>query len=216
MNVVMKVISKEEVHSALKYPEFIEVLKEAYSKSFSMPPRKVFLLDEGGAGSDAFALLPAWNDSVIAVKSFTYFPDNEAPYNSLYSKILLYDRKHGEPLALVDGTTCTFYRTAGVSALASQFLSRENSETMLLLGTGNLAPYLIRAHSSVRPLKKILVWGRTGSKAEKVVSDMSSAINGIEFVVADDIQTGCGEADIIVSAGRKYPGRKHSTWLKQD
>jgi len=116
----VKIISAEEVHEALKYPDFVNILKEAYSGSYTMPQRKVFLLEEGS--HDAFALLPSWNDNVIGVKSFTYFPHNEDPYKSLYSKILLFDRKHGEPLALVDGTSVTFFRTAGVSALSSQFL----------------------------------------------------------------------------------------------
>ena len=149
---------------------------------------------------DAFALLPSWNDNVIGVKSFTYFPHNEDPYKSLYSKILLFDRKHGEPLALVDGTSVTFFRTAGISALSSQFLSRENSETFLLLGTGNLAPFLIKAHASVRHLKKILIWGRTKTNAEAVVANVQKGLPEIEFLVADDIQTACAEADIVVVA----------------
>lgn len=211
----MKIISPEDVHRALKYPDFIENLKEAYGRSFTMPPRNVFLLDEEGSSNNAFALLPSWNDSVIGVKSFTYFPGNEAPYKSLYSKILLFDRKHGEPLALVDGTTCTFYRTAGVSALASQFLSREDSETMLLLGAGNLAPYMIRAHSSVRPLKKILLFNKTPSKAEKLASEMSSELPGIEFTVAKDISSGCGEADIIISATSSHDILVYGDWVKE-
>ena len=87
-----------------------------FSKSFTMPPRKVFLLDEEEDNHDAFALLPAWHDTLIAVKAFTYYPDNPEPdYKSLYSKIMLFDRAHGEPLALVDGTSVTFWRTAGIS-----------------------------------------------------------------------------------------------------
>ena len=209
----MRIISAEEVHEALKYPDFVNILKEAYAGSYTMPPRKVFLLEEGS--HNAFALLPSWNDSVIGVKSFTYFPDNEDPYKSLYSKILLFDRKHGEPLALVDGTSVTFFRTAGVSALASQFLSRENSETLLLLGTGNLARFLIRAHASVRPLKKIFLWGRTKANAEAVVADMQKELFDIEFVVADDIQSACGQADIVVVATGSPDILVQGDWIKE-
>ena len=211
----MKIISAEEVHAALKYPDLVHALKEAYAGQFTMPPRKVFLLNEGSDNHDAFALLPSWNDDVIGVKAFTYFPHNEAPYKSLYSRIMLFDRKHGEPLALVDGTSVTFWRTGGVSALASSFLSRENSETFFLLGTGNLASYLIRAHASVRTLKKVMVWGRTKSKAEKVVTEMSQELPDIEFSVADDIQTACGEADIIVAATGSPDVLVRGDWVKE-
>ena len=66
-----------------------------------MPPRQVFLLDED-KGHEAFAVLPSWNEDLIGVKAFTYFPGAEEPYKSLYSKIMLFNRGHGEPLALVD------------------------------------------------------------------------------------------------------------------
>jgi len=212
----MKIISAEAVHAALSYPALIDALQEAYAKKFTMPPRNVFLLDEPGVSHDAFALLPSWNDSMIGVKAFTYFPDNPKPgYQSLYSKILLFDRKHGEPLALVDGTSVTFWRTAGISGLVSRLLSRANSETLLLLGTGNLASYIIRAQASVRPLKCVLVWGRTRANAEKVVREMSPALAGIEFLVVEDLDDACGRADIVISAtGAHEPLVKHA-WIKE-
>jgi len=75
----------------------VDALQEAYSGSFNMPPRQVFLLDDQPENHDAFAVLPSWNDELVAVKSFTYFPDNPKPkYASLYSKIMLFDRKHGD------------------------------------------------------------------------------------------------------------------------
>ena len=211
----MKIISQEEVQGALTYPEFVNDLKEAFAKPFTMPPRNVFLLDDDGSSNDAFALLPSWNDSVIAVKSFTYFPGSKPPYKILYSKIMLFDREHGEPLALVDGTSCTYYRTAGVSALASMFLSRENSETLLLLGAGNLAPYIMRAHASVRPLKRIMVFDNTPGKAEKLISEMTSHLHGIELIVIEDIPSGCAEADIIVSATSSHDILVYGDWVKE-
>jgi 1-pyrroline-2-carboxylate reductase [NAD(P)H] len=197
----MKIITAEEVHAALKFPNLVDALQEAFASKFTMPPRKVFLLDEDAENNDAFALLPSWNDSVIGIKAFTYFPDNPKPqYESLYSKIMLFDRAHGEPLALVDGTSVTFLRTAAISGLASRLLSRADSETLLLLGTGNLSTHIIRAQASVRDLKRVMVWGRTPANAQNVVKQMSEELEGIEFAVVDDLQAACGEADIVVSA----------------
>ncbi|MEC8906214.1 MAG: ornithine cyclodeaminase family protein [Verrucomicrobiota bacterium] len=209
----MKVISAEEVHSALSYPELVDSLQEAYGGKYSMPPRQVFLLDEN-TNNDAFAVLPSWNDQFIGVKAFTYFPEAEAPYKSLYSKILLFNREHGEPLALVDGTTVTFWRTAGISGLATRLLSREDSETMLLLGTGNLAPYIIRANLSVRPLKRVMVWGRNLAKAEAVVETMQKEFSNVEFSAIEDRQTACSEADIVVAATGSHEPIVLGEWIK--
>ena len=209
----MKVISAEEVHSALSYPELVDSLQEAYGGKYSMPPRQVFLLDEN-TNNDAFAVLSSWNDQFIGVKAFTYFPEAAAPYKSLYSKILLFNRDHGEPLALVDGTTVTFWRTAGISGLATRLLSREDSETMLLLGTGNLAPYIIRANLSVRPLKKVMVWGRNLAKAEAVVETMQKEFSNVEFSAIEDRQTACSEADIVVAATGSHEPIVLGEWIK--
>jgi 1-pyrroline-2-carboxylate reductase [NAD(P)H] len=212
----MKIISAEDVHAALSFPALIDALQEAYSRKFTMPPRNVFLLDEPGVSHDAFALLPSWNDSTIGVKAFTYFPDNPKPqYQSLYSKILLFDRKHGEPLALVDGTSVTFWRTAGISGLASRLLSRANSETLLLLGTGNLASYIIRAQASVRPLKRVLVWGRTRANADKVATRMSEMLRDISFAAVEDLEAACRQADIVVSATGSHEPLVIGDWIKE-
>jgi 1-pyrroline-2-carboxylate reductase [NAD(P)H] len=210
----MKIVSAEEVHAALQFPELIDALQEAFSKEFTMPPRAVFPLDENTENHDAFALLSSWNDSVICVKAFTYFPSPAAGYKSLYSKIMLFDRQHGEPLALVDGTTVTLWRTAGISGLVSRLLSRQDSESLLLLGTGNLSTYIIRAHASVRDLKRIVVWGRTKSKAEGVVQQMAAEFPEIEFAVVEDVQAACQTADIVVSATGSHEPVVRGDWIK--
>ncbi|MFK7788303.1 MAG: ornithine cyclodeaminase family protein [Phycisphaeraceae bacterium] len=210
----MKILSAEDVHAALAYPDLVDALQSAYAGSFSMPPRQVFLLDDEPSNHDAFAVLPSWNDELIAVKSFTYFPDNPKPeYASLYSKILLFDRKHGEPLALVDGTSVTFWRTAGISGLASRLLSREDSKTLLLLGTGNLAPYIIKAQLSVRPIDRVMVWGRTPENAQAIAEQSASENESVRFEVADDLEAACSDADIIVSATGSHEPLVLGDWV---
>ena len=216
----MKIITTEAVEKALAYPLLVDALEEAFSKPFSQPPRQVFLLDEKPDNYDAFALLPSWNEDIIAVKAFTYFPSNTLPDPILHSKILIFSRKNGEPLALVDGTTVTFWRTAGVSGLATRLLSREDSSTMLMVGAGNLASYIIRANASVRPLKKVMVWGNPdGSprmdKAKSVVDAMAKELPHIEFSVVEDLQSACGESDIIVSATGSPDILIQGSWLKE-
>ena len=210
----MKTITADQVHAALRFPDFIDALQESFAGEHTMPPRQVMLLDEASGSHDAFAMLPSWNDEVIALKAFTYFPGNQPPHRSLYSQIMVFDRSCGEPLALVDGVSVTCWRTAGVSALASRFLSRPDSETLLLLGTGNLAPFLIRAHASVRPLKKVLVWGRSPDKAASLAETMKLEIPALEFEVAPDLATACLQADIVVSATASTEILVRGEWIR--
>ncbi|MES2982869.1 MAG: ornithine cyclodeaminase family protein [Verrucomicrobiota bacterium] len=213
-NMSLKLISAEQVHASLHYPEFIDALRATFAAPHTMPPRQVLLLDAESGSHDAFAMLPSWNDEVIAQKAFTYFPHNQAPAQTLYSQIMLFDRKTGTPLALIDGVSVTCWRTAGVSALASRLLSRENSETLLLLGTGKLAPFLIRAHASVRPLKRILLWGRSVQKADALREKMSVEFPEILFETTSDIPTACSQSDIVVSATGSTEILVRGEWIK--
>ena len=197
----MQVISAEQVHQSLNFPVLIAALDRAFAGTFHMPARQVFPLTEQEDNHDAFAVLPSWNDEVIGVKAFTYFPDNGAQQlPTLFSKILLFKRDHGEPLAMVDGTSVTYWRTAAVSALAAQKLARPDASRLLLLGTGNLALPLLRAHASVRQLTEIRVWGRDAQKAEAIVAAFRAEHPALQITAVSDLRAAVRSAEIIVAA----------------
>ena len=108
----------------------------------------------------------------------------------------------------------TFWRTAGISGLATRLLSREDSSTMLMLGTGNLSTYCIRANASVRDLKKVMVWGRNKEKAEAVCATMSEELPGIEFSAIEDREAACAESDIVVAATGSHEPVVLGDWIK--
>lgn len=210
----MQILTAEHVHAALDWRSLLECLQRAYAGDFTMPQRQVMRLDADPCNHDAFALLPAWNDEVIAVKAFTYFPENPPPHPSLHSQILLFDRRHGQPRALIDGTSVTWWRTAGISALASRLLSRPDSKTLFLLGTGKLAPFLIRAHAAVRPLEQVFVWGRDPEKVGALLQQIAVELPSIRFEVAASIESACGVADVIVSATGSHDILIRGAWVR--
>ena len=199
----VKIITTEQVQNSLTFAELIPLLKESFSKPFHMPQRQVHLLTpEDESKHDAFALLPSWNDEVIGNKMFTYFPDNNAKHElpGLFSKIMLFRRQTGEPLALVDGTSVTYWRTAAISALACKLLSRENSQHLMLFGTGNLASYLLHAHICVRDLNKVTIWGRSSKKVQKLISEFSTLYPNINFYTSIDVAQEVPYVDVICCA----------------
>ncbi len=205
----MKIISAEQVHQHLNFEELIPLLKHSFSRPFSMPQRQVHALaPEQSDNHEAFALLPSWNEEVIGNKAFTYFPDNAKKHDlpGLFSKIMLFKRQTGEPLALVDGTSVTYWRTAAISALASQLLSRENSQHLLLFGTGNLAAYLLKAHLSVRDIKQVTLWGRNSDKVTTLIAAFTALYPEVSFKASIELDAEVANADIICCAtGAKTP-----------
>lgn len=211
----MQVIDKHQVHQTLNFKLLIEALNEGFAEKHTMPARQVFELEPGDPSHNAFAVLPAWNEQVIGVKAFTYFPENsQQGFESLYSKIMLFKRKTGEPMALVDGTSITLWRTACVSALASRYLSRSDASKLLFIGTGNLAPYMIAAHMSVRPISQVNIWGRDIKKAKELASSMQEKYSDVNFDIVDDIQSYAENADIISCATGSPTPLVYGNWLK--
>ena len=197
----MKIIDAQQVNQVLDFPALINALDAGFRQDFGMPQRQVFSLSQDPANHDGFAVLPAWNEDVVGVKAFTYFPDNgKQSLPTLFSKILLFSRKDGTPLAMIDGTTVTYWRTAAVSALASRYLARPESMRMLLLGTGNLALPIVQAHLSEHAISHVVVWGRRADKVQALLQTLRHQYPHVGFSATNDIGAAAGQVDIIVSA----------------
>jgi ornithine cyclodeaminase len=115
--------------------------------------------------------------------------------SSLY---FLLDGQTGQPRAMIDGEALTNRRTAAASALASDYLSRPDSRTLLVVGTGHLAPHLVAAHCAIRPIEKVLVWGRNSQRALALADTLVR--QGINAASAADLAEALPQADIVSCA----------------
>src|SRR5262245_12039089 len=119
----------------------------------------------------------------------------------------------GEALALIDGTALTAWRTAAASALAARYLARQDASHLVMVGAGALSPHLIRAHSAVRPIKRVTLWNRTRSRA--VSTAFALHASGIEPLIADDLEAAVGTADIVSCATLSAAPVIRGAWLKK-
>jgi 1-pyrroline-2-carboxylate reductase [NAD(P)H] len=197
----MKSIEAADVHRVLTFPDLIAALRTAFGGPAGTPRRTVYQLDEHDPHHSAFAVLPAWSAEVIGVKAFTYLPGNALKGQPiLHSKILLFDRESGAPLALVDGTSVTYWRTAAVAGLAADFLARRDAHRLLICGTGNLAPYMTLAHASVRAYDDIAIWGRNNEKVTSTIAAVLARRPELSVRAAGDLEAEAREADVISCA----------------
>ncbi len=208
----MRIITSAEVEAALELKDLIERLRETFRKGAEVPVRHHHAI---GGGSDATLLLmPAWQTGRhIGIKLVTVFPHNgERSLPSVMGAYLLLSGTTGEPLAMIDGPTLTVKRTAAASALAAGYLARQDSERLLMIGTGALAPYLIRAHAEVRPICNVLIWGRNPDKAEQ----LARRLNRRDFKVAatTDLEAAVQGAHIISAATMTLEPLIKGIWLQ--
>jgi ornithine cyclodeaminase len=158
-------------------------------------------------------LMPAWNGGGLGVKIGTVFPDNgKRGLGVVQASYLLIDRETGQLRAFIDGSELTLRRTACASALASRYLSLESAATLLMVGTGKLAPHLVAAHATVRRLERIAIWGRDRTKAEAVADDLGARPE--EISVVTDLRQAIPDADVISCATLATEPLIAGDWLR--
>jgi len=190
-------ITGDDVHAALDYPALIEALREAFAAGAEAPVRASHAVTAAG---DRLLLMPAWRAGAgIGVKIVTVFPRNPARgLASVSALYVLLDGATGHPVALLDGEALTLRRTGAASALASTYLSRPGSRVLAVIGTGRLAPYMAEAHCAVRPIERVLVWGRRPERARSLAATLSAG--GIPAEGAADLDATLAAADIVTCA----------------
>ena len=190
-------IAGAAIHAALDYPSLISALRAAFAAGAEAPVRASHAVTPAG---DRLLLMPAWrHGGDIGVKIVTVFPRN--PAHGLASVSALYvllDGASGHPVALLDGEALTLRRTGAASALASTYLSRPEARVLLVVGTGRLAPYMVEAHRAVRPIERVLVWGRRAARAEALAFELGE--KGVAARAAADLDAALAEADIVTCA----------------
>lgn len=197
----MKYLEAEELEQLLSYEELIPKINEAFAKDYNIPMRHHHQYPNPKEGMESTLLLmPAWdNGENLGVKIVNVSPNN-AQHNlpSIQGLYIYFDLQTGTPKALMDAKKLTVKRTAAASALASQYLSRKDSKILLVIGTGALSAELIHAHCAVRPIKEVLVWGRSEDKAQSIIDSVSIA--GVTLKTVSSIEVGMKQADIISCA----------------
>ncbi|TXE10356.1 ornithine cyclodeaminase family protein [Gelidibacter salicanalis] len=145
-------------------------------------------------------LMPAWNPGKDAgVKIATVSPVNGKFNLPAIQGVYIYlDALKGTIKAIIEAKSLTVKRTAAASALASKFLSRKNSKSLLMIGTGALSPNLIKAHASVRPIEQVFVWGRNFDKARAVCDTLMD--ENFKIIPIKSVEEKISAVDIISCA----------------
>ncbi|QPC86205.1 ornithine cyclodeaminase family protein [Mesorhizobium sp. NBSH29] len=204
----MRMISAGDIDRVLTFSGLVETLRTAFRDGAVQPVRHHHTIERPDGAASTLLLMPAWSDlnaagtsdnSHIGIKIVTVSPDNnQRGLPAVMGQYFLLDGKTGEPQALIDGQRLTQWRTACASALAASYLAREDASELLIVGAGALAPFLARAHSAVRPIKRIRIWNRTPANAEKVAAALSA--DGMNAQPVSDLDAEIGAADIVSSA----------------
>jgi ornithine cyclodeaminase len=196
----MQIYDRAAVANALPYGPLIVALENAFRSEAVVPERAHHRITVPGLADATLLMMAAWRTGeVLGVKVATIFPGNvEKSLPSVNASYLLLNANTGQPVAILDGTELTLRRTAAASALASTYLSQKEAKSLLMVGTGKLAPHLISAHGTVRELNDVMIWGRRPNAAAELAATLAPA--SFTLTPVNDLEAAVRRADIICCA----------------
>jgi alanine dehydrogenase len=193
-------INKEKIASLLPMEECIEVMEKMFRSLAAgeclQPLRNIMRLPDG---SGVLGTMPghAAKLGVMGIKVITVFHANsESGLPSHQGVVMLFDAKNGQPLMLFDALEITAIRTAAASAVATKLLSRKNSSTLAIIGSGEQARRHVESMLLVRNIRNINIWSRHEKNAKLLANSLSGEYN-LNIHVKNSVQQAVEHADII-------------------
>jgi len=162
-------LGKSDVLPLLDMKEIIPAVEDAFRQwalgQAQMPPKSYLTVDKGD-----FRAMPASLPGAAGLKWVNVHPGNPARNLPTVMAVIIYnDPATGYPLAVMDGTDITAYRTGAASAVASKYLARQNSRTLGLVGAGRQSYTQLMAHAAIYDLQLIKVYDISGASVERLV-----------------------------------------------
>jgi len=198
------ILTQSEVKDCLSMKEAIDAVRVAYSAfangRVQMP--SVQHLDVSKHNGEVDIKSGFVEDfGLIGTKIATGFYKNlKKGFPPGIAIIVLLDLETSIPLAIMDGTHITAYRTGAAGAVAAQVLARKNSRNVGILGAGTQGRMQLLALQEIFDIQNVKIWDIERGIAEQYEKDMS-----INVQVMDTPEQVVLDADILVTA---TPSRK--------
>ncbi len=166
---------------------------------------------------------------IFGMKLVSWFgPNAEKNLPQLVGTVMVFDGNTGAPRAILSAEHVTCMRTGAAGAIGAKFLARQDSKTLLMVGTGNQAAFQIAATLMVMPsIERVLLWNPLEvADAEAFKSTINERLENeflshytetpdkyesfkkkfdVDFEVVTDIEAATKKSDIIITA---TPARK--------
>jgi alanine dehydrogenase len=159
------VLGKKQVLELLDMAEIIIAVEQAFRDwtdgKGDMPAKAYLPLEKGD-----FRAMPASLPGAAGIKWVSVYPGNPSLGLTTVTATIIYnDPLTGYPLAIMDATDLTAFRTGAAAAIASKYLARPDSKTLGIIGAGRQAYTQIEAHLKLFKFDLIRVYDRSPGNA---------------------------------------------------
>ena len=199
----MLVLNEKDCAKLSNMTEVIDSVAQAlqeYSSGRTITPIRTVLPVKKTNGNALFMPSVAEEAGSLGMKFVSVFPSNKIQgKKTINGVVLLADIETGEPLAMLEGSYLTVLRTGALSGLATKYLSRDDSKTLCIIGTGEQAKGLCDAVLAVRDIETIHLYNRSEKKARDFARYIEERYH-VDVFVHHDPDEAIDGADIVVTA----------------
>ena len=128
--------------------------------------------------------------------------------------MFLFSTRNGEPLAIINDGIIQHMRVGGGAGLGAKYLSREDSHTVGMIGSGGMARTYLQAFCSVRDIRQVKVYSPTKKNREAYAEEMSGKLE-VEVRPVDTPQEAVDGADIVSAATNAMQAALKGEWLQK-
>jgi alanine dehydrogenase len=201
-------ISEKDVRELLTMHDAIAAVEEVMRRQASgqaivQPRHRLELPDKGFlhymAGADVTA-------GIVGMKLYT------SVHGALRFLVPLYRSSTGELLALVEAEHLSVIRTGAATGVATRHMSRENSQTLGVIGSGLQARGQVEAIAAVRNLTGVRVFSRKADRRAQFANEMEDKLE-IPVTPSDSAEAAVHNADIVVTATTAQKAVVEGAWI---
>lgn len=227
------ILSNKDVEQVLTMPECIDALEQSYgelsagrglsrTRSDCLAPTGLDgahyslksmdgVIPKLGIGAvrinSDIITMPKFGNSVRRVKV------PAAPNDRYVGLVLLFSTENGEPLAILPDGIMQRFRVGGASGLGIKYLSRKNSRTLGIIGSGGQAGTQLMAACVVRDIETIRCFSPSRERREAFCKTMTGIL-GIEVQPVDQPEAALEGVDIALCATSSEDAIFFKHWLE--
>ena len=126
--------------------------------------------------------------------------------------IFLFSTRDGEPLALLNDGILQHMRVGGGAGLGVKYLSRPDSQTVGMLGSGGMARTYLEAFAAVRDIRSVKVFSPTKANRERYAEEMSAKLE-LDVRAVDRPEAAVENVDIVAACTNAMEPALKGEWL---
>jgi len=212
------ILTRKEVESCLSMKRTIEAVRDAYmafaNGRVQMPP--VMHLDVHKHNGEVDIKSGFVEDfELIGTKIASgYYDNHKLGLPPGMAVIVLLDLKTSMPLAIMDGSYITAYRTGAAGAVAASVLARKESSKVGVIGAGTQGRMQVLALNELFKLEEIRVWDIDERMASRYATEMSTLL-GIGVQNLSNRENVVRGSDIVVTVTPSKKPLVEVNWIEK-